>query len=117
MGKEAIDVGGFVGVKQGRIVFGKHALHAVDRNGVTVGQVNDVLQNGPVSWARTSRQIFLSEPTDGLPKPLQASDVFFDDFSIHVIPSYDRVNNGAALTTTLLAIGSPTLGVSASVGM
>src|SRR5262249_4790590 len=30
MGKEAIDVGGFVGVKQGRIVFGKHALHAVD---------------------------------------------------------------------------------------
>src|SRR5262249_23027017 len=35
---QPVHVSGFVGVEQGRVVLGEHALHAVDADGVAVGQ-------------------------------------------------------------------------------
>ncbi len=40
---EPLNVGRFVSIEEGWIVFGKHSLHAVDGDGVAVGEMDDEL--------------------------------------------------------------------------
>ncbi len=69
---KAFDVGRFVGVEKGRIVFGEDSLHAVDGDGVAIGQVDDQLLNRPGAGPGASEQVFAREPGDCLPELLAA---------------------------------------------
>ena len=84
---EAFDVGRFVGVEKGRIVFSEDSLHAVDRDGVAIGQVDDQFLNRPGAGPGASKQVFAREPGNCLPELLAAVGVGFDQERFMAFPS------------------------------
>ena len=55
VGQEPIDVGRLIRVQERWVVFGEYPLHAVDRDGIAVGKMDDQLLDRPVAGARVTR--------------------------------------------------------------
>ena len=66
--EEFLDVGRFVGIEKGWVVFGEHSLHPVDADHVAIGDVDDDFEDRPLAGPGPGGEVVVREPGNSSPE-------------------------------------------------